>query len=205
MIEDLGYRLTEPLPGYEAHQEVAPLPHLLREPMPSEHNQASVMILLMGSGNRGFFPLIKRQSHPSDPHTDQIGLPGGKKEISDPNPAFTALRETQEEIGIPSDKIYLVGALSPIYIPVSKYLVSPFIGWCEEELEFKLQESEVKDIFRCPVTHMVQSELFSHRTLKTSYSPALKVAGFELEGTWVWGATAMILSEFRQVMTQVSK
>lgn len=202
-IESLAYRLTEPLPGYQAHKHVAPLPHRLLEPWAEDHSQASVMILLIESDGVVYFPLIQRQAHPSDPHAGQIGLPGGKMDISDPNPAFTALRETYEEIGVPSELVKIVGSLSPFYIPVSKFVVNPFIGWCTKVPNFILQESEVKSLYKCSLQHLKNPQLFSHRNLQTSYAKSIKVAGFELEDAWVWGATAMILSEFREVLTQL--
>ncbi|MBK7810740.1 MAG: CoA pyrophosphatase [Saprospiraceae bacterium] len=202
-IESLAYRLTEPLPGYQAHKEVAPLPHRLLEPWADDHSQASVLILLIESDGDVYFPLIQRQTHPSDPHTGQIGLPGGKMEISDPNPAFTALRETYEEIGVQSEMVKIVGSLSPLYIPVSKFVVNPFIGWCTKIPNFKLQESEVKSLYKCPLQHLQNPQLFSQRDLQTSYAKSIKVAGFALDDAWVWGATAMILSEFREVLSHL--
>lgn len=200
-ISDLADRLSRSLPGRNAHARMSPLPHRLDELPAEDHTRASVMVLLMGDEQEMYFPLIKRNPVSAhDPHKGQVSLPGGRREESDYNMLFTALRETQEEIGVPASDIKIVGALSELYIPVSNNLVYPYIGWYEGDLDFVLQEFEVFDILRCPVRHLIKEDLYTRRKLKTSYASSIEVPGFELEDAWVWGATAMILEELRELI-----
>lgn len=202
-IENLALRLTEPLPGSLAHADAAPLPARLREKPAEDHAEASVMILIMDGEEGPFFPLITRQAHPRDPHKGQVSLPGGKKDPADPNLAFTALRETQEEIGLPSRHIRIVGPLSPLYIPVSKFMVNPFIGWYDGPHDFRIEEAEVQSLLKCSLAELRNPGLYTHREMQTSYSKSIRVSGFELEGAWVWGATAMILKEFSWILQEL--
>lgn len=202
-IEKLALRLTEPLPGMSAHADAAPLPGRLKENPAYDHAEASVMILIMDSEQGPFFPLITRQSHPKDPHKGQVSLPGGKKDPADPNLAFTALRETQEEIGLPAQNIQIVGSLSPLYIPVSKFLVNPFVGWYDGPHDFRIEHAEVQSLLKCPLQDLRNPNLYSHREMQTSYAQSIRVKGFELDGAWVWGATAMILKEFAWILQEI--
>ncbi|MEO6190731.1 MAG: CoA pyrophosphatase, partial [Saprospiraceae bacterium] len=151
-VESLALRILEKIPGMEAHSKMAPFPERLKELPSLDHQVAAVMIVLMEVDNQICFPLIQRNpSSTYDPHKGQFALPGGRQETSDPNLAFTALREVEEEIGIASESIQIIGSLSPLYIPVSKNLVYPFIGWLRENQEFKKQDSEIHEIFNCSV------------------------------------------------------
>jgi len=203
-ITDLADRLSRSLPGKSAHARMSPLPERLNEIPADDHSVASVMILLMGEDKEMFFPLIKRNPvSKNDPHKGQVSLPGGRREESDYNMIFTALRETQEEIGIPAADIKIVGALSELYIPVSKNLVHPYIGWYQGNADFVLQETEVFDILRCPVSNLLKKDLHTEKQLETSYATSILVPGFELEDAWIWGATAMILEEFRELIHSI--
>lgn len=199
-IELLAHKLLGPLPGLQAHLSVAPLPERLKEKPPEDLSEASVMIVLMESDSGYWFPLITRPNHPSDPHKGQISLPGGKKDPNDQNLAFTALRETQEEIGLPADQLKILGSLTPLFIPVSGFRVNPFIASFSGVPEFNIQPDEVASIHKCHIDHLLTPNLFQYRNLQTSYSKSIQVAGFELENSWVWGATAMILAEFIELI-----
>ncbi len=82
--------------------------------------------------DRLYFPLIERTSHnPNDRHRGQIGLPGGKREVDDVDLVATALREAEEEIGVPRERIEVLGQLSPLYVSVSNFMIYPTVGYVD--------------------------------------------------------------------------
>lgn len=204
-IDRLAIQLTNGLPGRKAHIRMAPFPGRFDELPTHATKNAAVMILIMGESDQLYFPLIKRNPiNTRDPHKGQVSLPGGRQEASDYNLLFTALRETQEEIGIPADQVKIVGALSPLFIPVSNNLVHPFIGWYEGHGSFIPQVTEVYDIIPCSLAQLSIGNLRAHQVINTSYATDLEVPGFNLNDHWIWGATAMIIEEFNEVLEQVN-
>ena len=146
--------------------------------------------------------LIVRNSYPGV-HSSQIAFPGGKVEEADLDLQETALRETFEEIGIPSDQINVVRSFSAIYIPPSNFLVYPFMGISTTELEFVLQEEEVAGIIEMPVSMLLDDSIIAHKILDTSYAKEITVPVFQIHDHTVWGATAMMLSELKDVLKMV--
>lgn len=199
-IDEIASRLLLKLPGKNAHSKMMPLPDRLNELPSSDHKQAAVLILLQANNENLEFPLIVRNSQSAkDPHRGQIGLPGGRMEQSDFNLAFTALRETQEEIGVPSEHIKILGSLSPLYVPVSKNLVHPFVAFLDLNCEYNLQDKEIQEVFHCGLNQLLDEKNISKRIINTSYANEISVPGFQIEDRWIWGATAMILAEFKEI------
>ncbi|MBW6481037.1 MAG: CoA pyrophosphatase [Bacteroidales bacterium] len=115
-IEEL---LKNCLPGENSHRKMLPPERELQ--MPSENQQAlhsGVMLLLFPDKNDLYTCLIKRSALMKI-HAGQIGLPGGRHEKMDASPRETALRETTEEIGLPAEKVTVLGSLTPLYVSVS--------------------------------------------------------------------------------------
>ncbi|MFN8330527.1 MAG: CoA pyrophosphatase [Saprospiraceae bacterium] len=125
------------------------------------------MVALMQKNGETVFPLIQRNSLGSekDPHKGQIALPGGRRELTDPNLAFTALQETQEEIGIPAQEITIIGSLSPLYIPVSNNVVHPYVGWTSAESIFKTQPEEIHEVFLYGIDQLLAPDIFRKELL----------------------------------------
>jgi 8-oxo-dGTP pyrophosphatase MutT (NUDIX family) len=136
-------------------------------------------------------------------HSSQIAFPGGKVDPEDVDYRQTALRETFEEIGISEDKISVVKDFTPLYIPPSDFLVYPFMGVCSTEIEFVLQQEEVAGIIEVPLKTLLDDAIISNKILDTSYAKSLEVPVFEIEEHIVWGATAMMLSELKDVLKVV--
>lgn len=134
-------------------------------------------------------------------HSGQISLPGGKYEKSDINLIATALREAEEEIGINSTKVEVLGKLTPLYVPVSNFQIMPIVGFVSSEPNFKpdpievnaLIEVKLSDLFD-PAKSKVENLFRDNYNIVSPY--------FEVGKHHVWGATAMILSEFREVLYQ---
>ncbi len=194
------------LPSIASHIKIAPLERVksLQKPIYSSltAKNAAVMMLFYPKDSETHLVLIKRNSYPGV-HSSQIAFPGGKVDPEDVDYRQTALRETFEEIGISEDKISVVKDFTPLYIPPSDFLVYPFMGVCSTEIEFVLQQEEVAGIIEVPLKTLLDDAIISNKILDTSYAKSLEVPVFEIEGHIVWGATAMMLSELKDVLKVV--
>ncbi len=145
-VQRLSDALDEPLPGEDAQYRMAPVSRLSRQKyleLYEDHRTSSVMILLYPENDgRTRIMLIRRQGD-SGVHSGQIALPGGKEEQDDISLWHTASRETEEEIGVEGDQIRQAGQLTPLFIPVSKFMVHPFVGFTPFTPQFVANESEV--------------------------------------------------------------
>lgn len=136
-------------------------------------------------------------------HSAQIGFPGGKYEDDDKTLMATALRETQEEIGIAKQQVEVVKQMTEVYIPPSNFYVQPYIGITTKTPIFIKQDEEVEDVIEVPLTHFLDDSKVVTKSVTTSYTVKVKVPAFELNGHIVWGATAMMLSEIKDVLKEV--
>lgn len=136
-------------------------------------------------------------------HSNQIAFPGGKVEDGDVDLVHTALRETHEEVGVPPDKVMILKSLSTVYIPPSNYEVQPFVGMLDRPLSFVPQESEVESLIEVSLMDFLDDGLIFNQKLTTSYATNIEVPTFKLNGYTVWGATAMMLSEIKELLKQV--
>lgn len=194
------------LPSIASHIKMAPLERIksLQEPIYSSltAKKAAVMMLFYPKDGNTHLVLIKRNSYPGV-HSSQIAFPGGKVEEADKDFQETALRETFEEIGVSPDKINVIRNFTPLYIPPSDFLVFPFMGVCFSEIEFVLQQEEVAGIIEVPLKTLLDDAIISSKTLDTSYAKSLDVPVFLFDEHVVWGATAMMLSELKDVLKAV--
>ncbi|GAA4281014.1 NUDIX hydrolase [Gaetbulibacter aestuarii] len=141
------------------------------------------------------FVLILRKSY-KGVHSDQIAFPGGKLEKNE-SEHEAALRETEEEVGVPKKNIELIKSLSELYIPPSNFNVHPFMGFTENTPGFTPQEEEVEAIIEVRLSDFMDDKYFTSRRVQTSYQMEIETPVFILNGHVVWGATAMILSEIK--------
>ncbi len=136
-------------------------------------------------------------------HSAQIGFPGGKLEVQDKSLKNAAIRETFEEIGVQTQKIEVVRELTEVYIPPSNFYVQPFIGVTRVTPTFKKQDDEVEEIIEVTLQHFIDEQNVISETVETSYSVKVDVPAFQLNGHVVWGATAMMLSEIKDMLKQL--
>jgi 8-oxo-dGTP pyrophosphatase MutT (NUDIX family) len=202
--ENLKYLLTKPLPGEDAQWRMA---HIARERLGKEEldarnaKQSAVMVLFcLNENEEHFIPLTLRLDYKGI-HANQVSFPGGKKEENDTSLEETALRECEEEIGILKKDIEILGRLTPLYIPVSNFMVYPFVGYCKTtHPAFMAQETEVKQILKL-YSHDLKNETIVKKGI---VNPMPKVQFetpyFEVEEHMVWGATAMILNEMKVML-----
>ena len=197
-IEALTERLMIELPGKNAQRKMMITPN--RFPTKNQEDEgipASVLLLLYPFDGGWFFFLTKR-SQDVEHHKGQISFPGGVVEKNE-SKMNAAIRETNEEIGIDKDVIKIIGSLTPFYIPVSNFHIFPYVGWTEEKPHTKVQDTEVKRVFSVSI-----NDLVLERNLKTKEDffskKSVTVPYFDLNGETVWGATSMILSEFKFIL-----
>jgi 8-oxo-dGTP pyrophosphatase MutT (NUDIX family) len=199
----LKKRLQQGLPGQSAHFKMLPIErrpvmkHLQGSPAP----MASAVLILLYP-NDGFVGtiLIKRTEDLSV-HSGQISFPGGKMEPDDYSIVQTALREAEEEIGIPPDKVEIIGTLSPLYVSPSNFEISPVIGFIRKPERYKPNVTEVSAVIELPL-----KQIESHRTqvdlIVREYTLS-QVPCFSVNGHIIWGATAMILQELMDVLAEI--
>lgn len=205
LIQKLKEALQQALPGEEAQKlmipRMEPTDRFDKTSMKSAR-PGGVLILLYQKNNEVFFPLIQRPVY-NGAHSGQISLPGGKKEPDDLNIIDTAQRETFEEIGVPSDLIQVIGRLSPLFIPVSNFVIEPVVGYIDKSPQFQLDEREVVRLIEAKILDL-QIKAPLEKMINTSSGIQLMAPYFDIEQNVVWGATAMILSEFRQILNNIN-
>lgn len=149
-IEELKIVLGQELPGKDARNRMAPANRDLRAVRfnNKEKPRNSGILILLYPVNGEVYTVFIRRNEYEGPHSGQIGLPGGKCEEQDEDMIQTALRETNEELGINAQNIHIPGTISHLFIPVSNIDVLPVIGYMDEIPEFRPDKNEVKDIFK---------------------------------------------------------
>lgn len=194
------------LPATEAHYKMVPferLESLKNQNFDSIHpRNAAVMMLFYPKNGKTHLVLILRNSYEGF-HSAQVALPGGKYESRDQTYSNTALRETHEELGIHPDAIEIIMPFTQLYIQVSNFMVYPFLGICKEEIVFIPDANEVATIIELPLCYFLDDERVVTTVMSTSYAKNITIPAFDIKGQIVWGATAMILSELKEVLKKV--
>ena len=203
-LQQLEHKLSQKLPGPKAQYKMA---HAIRKHVPSpppDVRIASVLLTLFPYQGDWYTLLIQRTGTDiRDKHKGQISFPGGKQEEEDTSLAFTALREAEEEVGLPTDKVQILGRLTELYIPVSNFIVHPFVGAVLDKPEWIPQPSEVADILEVPLNTFSDPQNQRIRDISIAKNMVLKnVPYYNIQGKIVWGATAMMMSEFLEVLEQ---
>lgn len=136
-------------------------------------------------------------------HSNQVGFPGGKYEDTDDDLMVTALRETEEEVGVPRDTVNVIKTISPLYIPPSNFMVHPYLGLIDRTPQFIKQDEEVEDILEVHLMDFLDECNVITTNVPTSFNVRVDVPAFKLNGHIVWGATAMMLGEIKDLLKQV--
>lgn len=203
-MEKLQQRMQQGLPGMEAQRKMAPagrIPDTFDETAFPQARKASVLVLFYPYRNMVHTVLMKRPDY-DGVHSGQMSFPGGSMEKQDPDAAFTALREAEEELGIQRDQVMLTGQLSGIYIPPSNFFVYPFVGYCLQRPQFILQQTEVAAIIEVPVDVIVNDAIKGIEKRKRA-DQFFDAPYYLIEENKVWGATAIILSELEVLLRDV--
>ena len=190
--------LQRPLPGAAAQQRLSPRPRTLGVTPPAEYRDGGVLLLLYPRDGALHLVLTRRTDH-LPVHAGQVSLPGGLREPQDASLADTALREAQEELGLATDGIELLGSLTPLEIPVSGYRIHPWVAYTPQAPAFVPQPQEVAEVIEVPLSALLDPAAVGCE-LRTIRGLHVKVPFFFVAGHKVWGATAMVLSEFLEVV-----
>ena len=203
-ITQLKITINNDLPGEESHQKMRVIYDQSIELPFSKINSipAAVLILLYLADNEIYFFLTKRTDELKH-HKGQISLPGGTQEGNE-KLIDTALRETQEEISINKTSISIIGTITPLFVPVTGFMIYPFIGYSLNKLSPKPDPVEVATIFSVNISDLLNKE---NRTTEQRNIRGydVQVPYFKLNDYQVWGATSMILSEFRDLIKFINE
>ena len=198
-IQKVKNNLNSKLPGKKAYDIMRTGPkipnvvqYINEPPTPS-----AVLILLYPKNNTFNFILTLR-SNKVESHKGQISLPGGVQEKNE-SLEQTALRETNEEIGVLPKIIELLGNLSTIYIPFSGFNIYPYVGWTESVPDLQASEDEVEKIIEVSIDELID-DTNQRKKNTTIRGVPVTMPYFNLNNEIVWGATSMILSEFKEII-----
>ncbi|MDP1623805.1 MAG: CoA pyrophosphatase [Bacteroidales bacterium] len=201
----LEKRLRQPLPGRFAQLKMSSLvriQELMKFSAPEDAIQSSVLILLYPiDGGIGLVLMLRPEY--GGIHGGQISLPGGKYEETDESLIYTALREAQEEIGIDPAKVQILGQLTEMYIPPSNFMVTPVVAYQASQPRFVADPKEVAKIIEIRLDDLLDRNNMQKKKIKLSMGISLKVPSFYINGYIIWGATAMILSELKEIANEI--
>jgi 8-oxo-dGTP pyrophosphatase MutT (NUDIX family) len=202
VIELIRKGLKKPLPGQLAQKSMSPLPiDYGRFDFNFSENprKGAVLILIYPEAGKAFFPLIKRSIY-KGVHSGQIAFPGGKMEPEDKDLSFTAIREAWEEVGVLPKDVNVIGQISDLFVPASNFIVRPIVGYATIKPSFVPEIKEVDRIIETPVEQLIQLNTKKQKILEIGGRMKLDTPYFDIQNEVVWGATAMILGEFIQVL-----
>ncbi|WP_272149032.1 NUDIX hydrolase [Tenacibaculum aiptasiae] len=200
-IEELQ---NKPLGGLTSQFKLAPKlrTQFSQELINSKNPRKAAVLALFypDDNNQTRFLLTERASY-NGTHSAQVSFPGGKVEKNDTNLQETALRETFEEVGIATSSIRVIRQLSDSYIPPSNFLVTPFLGLLSEKPKFT-PNNEVANLIEVLTSDLLNDNNLTSKEMETSYMKNIDVPCFKLNDYIVWGATAMMLSEIKDLLKQ---
>ncbi|MCT4646113.1 MAG: CoA pyrophosphatase [Carboxylicivirga sp.] len=198
---DLLYRaLTKPLPGQKAQRLMSPSVRFTSN-IKHDHTKArvsSVLILLYKKNKEWYIPLIQRPKY-DGAHSGQVSFPGGKIEEGDRSLLDTAQRETMEEIGVHPSSLEFITQLSSLYIPNSNFMVYPQVCVTKQQPDFIPDLREVETIIEAPVAKLLSPSTI-HRFKREINGVQVDAPFYKIDDYVIWGATAMILSEFLSLL-----
>ncbi len=196
-----------PLPGRASHDKMAPpirKQFISKEKIKAKNpKRAAVMVLFYPDENQKTKLLLILRKTYKGVHSNQIAFPGGKVEAVDKNLNATAVRETYEEVGAKPEHIITLKPLTEVYIPPSNFLVQPFIGLYYKKTSFVIQEDEVETIVEVSLSDFLNDNSVEIEKVTTSYVENMETPVFKLNGYIVWGATAMMLNEVKELLKLV--
>ena len=201
LINHLESSLKNELPGFEGQKDMAPL----SRQHPSEYaidgttRVSGVLLLLYPLNNTMNIVFILRPRY-NGVHSGQIAFPGGKREEFDNDITATALREAEEEVGVDRNTVTPIGRLTELYIPPSNALVTPTVGFTDHRPDFIPQPEEVADILESPIEHFLNEDNIGSIDMEIRGGVLKDVPYYNLNGHKIWGATAMMLSEFTKIL-----
>ncbi|MFO7978729.1 MAG: CoA pyrophosphatase [Bacteroidales bacterium] len=193
------------LPGLEAQLKMAPL--IRREEISNLGHglapvKSSVLFLFFPMEHSRVGTVFIQRSVYRGTHSGQISFPGGRHERTDPDLEYTALRETFEEVGVPPGQVEVVGRMSNLFIPPSNFIVSPFLGISYQKPHFVPDPLEVAKIIEVELEAFFIPGNKVMKTIDLASGFSMQTPCFSINGYTIWGATAMMISEFLEIIRQ---
>lgn len=197
--ERLRKALSGALPGHPGQALMAPSNRLrINRDIKLDSVLSSVLLCIYPYGDEWYICFMKRTRNLSV-HSGQISFPGGKYERDDIIMAYTAIREAKEELNIDCNEKNIVGTLSSLFVPPSKSYIHPYVACLNEAPDFKPDPTEVDEIIEVSL-----NVLFDPLTKRKGYreinGEQVIIPYYSVDKHQIWGATAMILSEFEQIL-----
>jgi len=203
LLGKLRTGLQGPLPSHDGFLEQAGYKRADLDASLEEDTapRESAVLALIYPRPAGLFTLLMLRPEYDGVHAGQVSFPGGRREAKDTDLRATALREFREETGIGTQGIEHLGALSRVYIPPSRSLVSPFVAYSPELGPARPDPREVQALIEAPLADLLKEDVIQHRDQFIPIAGRVaRVPYFELAGHVVWGATAMMLWEIRELL-----
>jgi len=196
----LDRSLSTPLPGVDAQLVMSPSPRPGWRPghLPEDCQRGAALLLVYPSSDDRPCTVLTARARHLERHSGQVSLPGGRIDEGE-SVEDAALREAEEEIGVDARDIRLVGGLTPLYIPASLFVLYPVVGVTDRRPVFRACDREVAEIIEVPVADLAAPSNVRRETMQRPVGPT-EVPYFAVSGHRVWGATAMVLSEFLHVI-----
>ena len=199
LIEKLKNNCSTNLPGKPAQNAMLARPRVdISFPNSLEHAVPSAVLILLYPDKDDIHFILTERTNVVQHHKGQISFPGGSREDGE-HLHETAMRETEEEVGIPIDEIDIVCELTPLFVKVTGYMIHPFVGFVQQKPNITPQSEEVRNVFSASISDLL-SKRNSQMELRTIRDIPIDVPYFKFGKHKVWGATAMILSEFKHCL-----
>jgi 8-oxo-dGTP pyrophosphatase MutT (NUDIX family) len=199
VVRRVAARLAEPLPGLAAQSRMAPRPRRGWDPLavPAGVRPAAALLLIYPRGGDAHLVLTVRATTLPQ-HAGQVSLPGGAVDEGE-SIAAAALREAWEEVGVDPASVELLGALTPLHIPVSGFMLHPLVGATPAAPVFAPHVREVAQVAEVSIAHLAAPDTQA-LTRWVYEGREYEIPYFDVDGLQVWGATAMVLGEFLAVL-----
>ncbi len=200
ILEKLSQITTNDLKGFDAQKKASPLVNGLpfRRFKPDKNAKHSSVLLILTENESKFNVLFTLRSADLLNHKGQISFPGGRVEDNETY-LETALRETEEEIGVNRENLQILFALSTLYVQPSNSIIHPFAAFLSKKVDFLINPTEVEEVFQIEIDFFRQKDNFHIENWKFGNENVL-VPNWKIHPKQVlWGATAMILSEFLDI------
>ncbi len=203
LIDRLRAALQGKLPGHDHFLEISgykrpDLASVVRQDPPP---RASAVLALFYPKSEALHTLLMLRPTYDGVHSGQVSFPGGKREPGDISLEATALREFAEETGAITSGIEILGQLTPVFIPPSRALVTPFVGYTDHLVSVSPDADEVEQLIEAPLGSLLSDAILKRREQYIAVmGRTAEIPYFDVQGHVVWGATAMMIAELRALL-----
>ncbi|MBD3223942.1 MAG: NUDIX domain-containing protein [Caldithrix sp.] len=194
---------------YDRQLLVSHISSVLKERSPNSYiykdvpaTDAAVLIPLYFKDDQAYVLFTKRTEHLAH-HKGQISFPGGKKDDADPSLMHTALRETQEEVGIEPSEIQLLGH-SDIFLTNTHFMVQPFVGLFDYPYPFRINSDEIEHLIEVPLLHLLDEEIFEIKPYETK-GQRWWIHYYYFGDEIIWGVTGFLVSNFLSIVFGIER